>query len=141
MFNMRRGWRILILLLVLVLVAGVTFFERLWVRGWTHPLTVAIYPIASDAAGAAFVAQLKADDFHAIGAFLVSEARRWRRKAMPAPQIMLMAPIRVAPPLAQPHSALAAIQWSPAPALVRVPLHAVLGESRHGAVVCALSPG
>jgi hypothetical protein len=112
MFSMRRGWRILILLLVLVLVAGITFFERLWVRGWTHPLAVAIYPIAIDAASAAFVEQLKADDFHEIGAFLASEAPRWRRKAVPAPQVMLMAPIRVAPPLAQPHSALAAIQWS-----------------------------
>jgi len=109
---MRRGWRVLILLLVLALVAGVTFFERLWVRGWTRPLQVAIYPIAMDEASTAFVGQLKAEDFQEIGAFLTSEASRWRRNAMPAPRVVLKAPIRIMPPLAQPHSAWEAIQWS-----------------------------
>jgi hypothetical protein len=99
-------------LLVLALVAGVTFGERLWVRDWTHPLAVAIYPIAMDEASAAFVEQLKAEDFQEIGAFLVSEAPRWRRTAIPAPHVVLMAPIRVAPPLAEPHSTLETIQWS-----------------------------
>lgn len=109
---MRRGWRILILLLVLALVAGGTFFERLWVRGWTRPLTVAIYPVAMDETSAGYVAQLKPDDFQEIGAFLAREAPRWRRNAMPAAHIMLKSPLRVAPPLAQPSGAMEAIQWS-----------------------------
>ena len=112
MLRMRRGWRILILLVVLALVAGGTFFERLWVRGWSHPLVVAIYPIAMDEASAAFVGQLKADDFQEIGAFLARESPRWRRSPMPAAHVELKAPIRVVPPLAQPHSKLEAIQWS-----------------------------
>ncbi len=106
-----RNGRVLTLLLVLALVAGVTFFERLWVRGWTRPLQVAIYPIAMDAASTAFVGQLKAEDFQAISAFLASEAPRWRRSVLPAAHIVLKPPLRVVPPLAQPHSVLEAIQW------------------------------
>ena len=109
---MSRNRRILILLIVLALVAGTTTWERLWVRGWTRPLAVTIYPIAMDEASAAYVGQLKVEDFQEIGAFLAREAPRWRRSAMPAAQVVLKAPVRMAPPLAQPHSALEAIQWS-----------------------------
>lgn len=109
---MRRSRRILLLLLVLVLVSGVTFFERLWVRGWSRPLAVAIYPIAMTEATTDFVEQLKAEDFQEIGRFLTSEATRWRRDVISAPMVMLKAPIRVVPPLAQPSSAWEAIQWS-----------------------------
>jgi len=109
---MRRSRRILILLLALVMVAGVTLFERLWVRGWTRPLAVAIYPIAMDEASADFVGQLKPEDFHEIGEFLAREAPRWRRKATPAMQVTLKPPIGVVPPLAQARSALQAIQWT-----------------------------
>jgi hypothetical protein len=107
-----RAWRILILLLVLALVSGVTLFERLWVRGWSRPLIVAIYPIAMDEASDAFVGQLKAEDFQEIGAFLAREAPRWRRNYMPAPHVVLKAPLRAAPPFTQAHSALEAIKWS-----------------------------
>jgi hypothetical protein len=100
------------LLVVLVLVAGTTIWERLWVRGWTRPLAVAIYPIAMDEASAAFVAQLKADDFQEIGGFLVREAPRWGRTAWPAPRLVLKAPLRRPPPLPQAHGKLEALQWS-----------------------------
>ena len=109
---MARNRRILILLIVLAAVAGTTTWERLWVRGWTQPLVVAIYPVAMDVASAAFVGQLKAGDFQEIGAFLAREAPRWRRSTIPAAQVVLQAPLRVAPPLARPHGAWEAIQWS-----------------------------
>ncbi|HJW81002.1 MAG TPA: hypothetical protein VJ396_02065 [Acidiferrobacterales bacterium] len=109
---MARNRRILILLIVLALVAGTTAWERLWVRGWARPLKVAIYPVAMDETSVAFVGQLKAGDFQEIGAFLAREAPRWRRGAIPAAQVMLKAPIRAAPPRAQPRGALEAIQWS-----------------------------
>ena len=109
---MSRNRRILILLTVLALVAGTTLWERLWVRGWTRPLEVAIYPVAMDEASAVFVAQLKVEDFQEIGAFLESEAPRWRKNAMPTPHILLKMPLRVVPPLAQPHSVLEAVQSS-----------------------------
>jgi len=107
-----RNKRILILLIVLALVAGTTTWERLWVRGWTRPLAVAIYPVAMDEASAVFVGQLKAEDFQEIGTFLAREAPRWRRDAMPAAHVALKAPIRTVPPLAQARSKLEAIQWS-----------------------------
>jgi hypothetical protein len=109
---MSRSWRILVLLLVLALVAGTTFFERQWVRGWTRPLAVAIYPVAVNDASADYIGQLKTQDFLEIGAFLASEAPRWRRNGIPAAQIRLMAPIRAIPPLPQARNALEAIQWS-----------------------------
>lgn len=109
---MSRNRRILILLIVLALVAGTATWERLWVRGWSRPLTVVIYPVAMDEVSAAYVSQLKDGDFQEIGAFLAREAPRWRRNAIPAPQAELMAPIREAPPLSRPHGMLEAIQWS-----------------------------
>ena len=95
---MRRARRILILLLALALVAGVTLFERLWVRGWARPLVVTIYPIAMDETSVEFVGRLKDGDFQEIGASLAREAPRWRRQAIPAPHVVLKAPARVAPP-------------------------------------------
>jgi hypothetical protein len=107
-----RNGRILILLIVLALVAGTTTWERLWVRGWTRPLAVTIYPIAMDEASAAYVGLLKAEDYQEIGAFLAREAPRWRRIAIPAVQVVLKAPIRVVPPLARPRNTLETIHWS-----------------------------
>ena len=109
---MTRNRRIALLLIVLALVAGTTTWERLWVRGWVHPLEVAIYPVAMDEASTVFVGQLKAEDFQDIGIFLAREAPRWRKHAIPAAQLVLKTPLRVAPPLAQPRSALEAVQWS-----------------------------
>lgn len=109
---MSRNRRILFLLIVLALVAGTTTWERLWVRGWTHPLEVAIYPVAMDEESAAFVSQIKIEDFQEIGAFLAREAPRWRQNAVLAPHIVLKTSIQTKPPLSQPHSVLEAIQSS-----------------------------
>lgn len=110
---MRRPWRILILLLVLLAVAGVTVSERLWVRAWARPLAVAIYPIAMDATSEAHVAALRAEDFQELGAFLVSESQRWARgKAVPPPRIVLKPALREPPPLAQARSGFDAIRYS-----------------------------
>lgn len=109
---MRRSRRILILLAILVLVGGMTLGERLWVRSWARPLKVTIYPIAMDPAALAYVAQLQERDFEDIGRFLAREAPRWGRNNLPAPQIILMAPIATPPPLPGVQSKLEAIQWS-----------------------------
>jgi hypothetical protein len=109
---MRRRWRILILLLVFALVAGVTLWERLWVRSGARPLAVAIYPVVMDAASAAFVAKLQPGDFQEIAGFLANEAQQHWHKDRPAPRIELMAPVRELPPLDQAHSRLEAIQYS-----------------------------
>jgi len=74
-----RNRRILILLIVLGTGRRHDDLGAPVVRGWTRPLAVAIYPVAMDEASAAFVEQLKAEDFQEIGAFLAREAPRWRR--------------------------------------------------------------
>ncbi len=110
---MRRHWRILILLLALATVAAVTVWERIWVRAWTRPLAVAIYPVAMDAASEGFVAQLRAEDYQEIGAFLAVESQRWSRaKSIPAPRIVLKPPVRELPPLEQARSGTEAILLS-----------------------------
>lgn len=109
---MRRSRRIAILLFAFVLIAGTTFWERLWVRGWARPLEVAIYPIAMDETGAAFVGQLEIEDFQEIAAFLVDQGAKWGRKSLPTPQIELKPPLRRLPPLAQTRGGLDAIRLS-----------------------------
>lgn len=109
---MHRNLRILILLLVLAAIAGLQFGERLWVRSGAHPLQVAIYPIAADEAGAAYVPRLRAEDYQEIAAFLASEAQRWRHRVVAPAQITLEAPIRDLPPRTEAHSTLEAVQSS-----------------------------
>jgi hypothetical protein len=110
--DMHRNLRILILLLVLLAVAGTAFLERLWVRGWTRPLQVAIYPVAMDAASEGYLAQLRADDFAEVAAFIAGEAQRTQKKSYPAPRIRLQAPLRMQPPLPQGQGALANIRFT-----------------------------
>lgn len=109
---MHRNLRILILLLALLLLAGTTFLERLWVRSWTRPLAVAIYPVAVDPAAANYVERLTGKDFDEIGAFIADEARRTQKRPHPAPRIELKAPLRALPPAPQGRSALETIQFT-----------------------------
>ncbi len=101
---MRRSRRILILLLTFMLLAGLTAGERLWVRSATHPLEVAVYPVAMDAESAAYAGRLTADDFQEVATFLSVEAQRWKRQPPHPPRIMLHTPIGEWPPLSQVHS-------------------------------------
>jgi len=109
---MRRNLRILILLLVLLAVAGLTLGERLRVRDWNRPLAVAIYPVAKDDTGRAYVGQLDSAEFQEIGGFIVSEARRWKQPDTPEPNITLHAPLREPPPLARPTGLLETVVYT-----------------------------
>ncbi len=109
---MRRSWRILMLLLTFVLLAGLTAGERLWVRSATHPLEVAVYPVAMDAESAAYAGRLTADDFQEVVTFLSVEAQRWKRQPPHPPHITLHTPIGERPPLSQAHSRWEAVNLS-----------------------------
>ncbi len=109
---MRRGLRILVLLLILATVAVLALGERLWVRSWSRPLEVAIYPVAMDAASAGYVARLTADDFRDIAEFFARETRRWKKPSIPPPRIVVHAALSEPPPLEQPRGALEAIVYS-----------------------------
>jgi hypothetical protein len=108
---MSRLTRITLLLMVLVLVMAMTLGERLWVRGWSRSLEVAIYPIALDSVSVAYVDQLQSGNYQEIESYLVDEGRRWK-KSFPAPHLKVMKPLREPPPLLQPQGALEALQYS-----------------------------
>lgn len=108
---MTRGRRILILLLVLLLVAGMTFFERQWVRSPSRTLNVAIYPVAMDAAGAAYLDRLEAGDFQEISGFLAREAQR-RKKSRADASVTLKPPLRRPPPPPQGRGMLDTLQFT-----------------------------
>ena len=109
---MPRFLRILILLGLLLGVMVMTLAEGYWVRTWSHPLRVAIYPIAVDAQSRAYVAGLREADFHEIGDFLLKGARRRGLQDVPDPVIELKAPLATVPPLVQPTSRFEAIRFS-----------------------------
>lgn len=95
-----RNIRILLLLLVLLIVGGITYWESMLVRGWLRPLAVAIYAVNGDGSevSAAYIAQLPDDNFQEIARFLDQQAARHRLKQLPPTRIKLAGEIRQAPP-------------------------------------------
>lgn len=71
--------RITLLLIVLVIVAGRTWIDRVETQGWKNPLWVGIYPLNADGSPAAerYVADLSRQDFTSIETFFVREAHRF----------------------------------------------------------------
>ena len=104
------------LLLVLLLVAGVTVWEGLLVRGWLRPLEVSIYPINGDGSALteAYIIRLSVQQFDAIGDFLQQQAKRYRLQPLPDVKIRLEPEIKAPPPQTNngAHSALSSITWS-----------------------------
>jgi hypothetical protein len=76
---MWRNLRILILLLILLVVALNTYFDRVYSTDWNTPLRVAIYPIDGDGSPVTqqFIASLKPDRFRALTDFFEEEAGFW----------------------------------------------------------------
>lgn len=109
---MRSGLRVLILLFVLLLVLALTIGERAWVRSWGRPLEVAVYPIAVDEASQDYVGRLSTADFEDVGAWLSDQARSRWQQPIPAPRVVLEAPIHLLPPAPQAGGRLSAIQFS-----------------------------
>ena len=95
-----RTVRIIVLLAVLAIVAGVTYWESWSVRQWSRPLTVRIYPVNGDASIAVqrYVAGLTPAQFQEIGFFLSQESKRYRLQPLQAPKIILEAAISALPP-------------------------------------------
>lgn len=76
---MWRKFRILILLLILLIVALNTYFDRVYSTDWNIPLRVTVYPINGDGSGTVneFIGQLKAARFQNLEAFFEEEASHW----------------------------------------------------------------
>jgi hypothetical protein len=74
-----KAIRITVLLLVLVIVAGRTWLDRVETQSWKSPLWVGIYPLNGDGSPSAqsYIADLSAGDFASIATFFEREARRF----------------------------------------------------------------
>jgi hypothetical protein len=95
-----RKIRIILLLLILVLVASITYWESLLVRNWIRPLEVSIYAVNGDGSevSTAYIAQLSDESFQEIATFFDQQAARHRLKQLPHARIKLAGEIRQAPP-------------------------------------------
>jgi hypothetical protein len=98
---MWRRLRILVLLLILLIVALNTYFDRVYSTDWNIPLRVTIYPINGDGSSQSdrYIASLKPERFQAMETFFESEARHYGL-AMERPIRFTAAPqLRDVPPL------------------------------------------
>ena len=95
-----KNFRIVALLLLLALVAGISVWEGLLVRGWLRPLEVVIYPINGDGSEKtqAYIAGLSVSQFDEIGDFLRQQSARYRLQALPTMQLHLAPELPTAPP-------------------------------------------
>lgn len=76
---MWRKLRILVLLLILLIVALNTYFDRVYSTDWDIPLRVTVYPINGDGSAKVerFIARLESERFQTLEAFFDEEARGW----------------------------------------------------------------
>ena len=74
--------RIAILLGVLAVVAGSTYYQVHAMANWSRPLIMTIYPIngTGTAAVAKYINNLKMDDFADLARFLDEEAAAWENR-------------------------------------------------------------
>jgi hypothetical protein len=76
---MWKTLRIAVLLLVLIVVAGRTWLDRVQTQSWKNTLWVGIFPLNGDGSPAAerYIADLSPDDFTGIETFFQREAHRF----------------------------------------------------------------
>jgi hypothetical protein len=76
---MWKTLRIAVLLLVLIVVAGRTWLDRVQTQSWKNTLWVGIFPLNGDGSPAAerYIADLSPDDFTSIETFFQREAHRF----------------------------------------------------------------
>jgi hypothetical protein len=110
-----KAVRITVLLVVLVVVAGMTWIDRAQTTSWKAPLWVGVFPINGDGSEVSerYVRSLTTDDFVAIETFYMNEAHRYGVVAERPVRIELYPPPAEKPPMLQPGSgALGSMWWS-----------------------------
>jgi hypothetical protein len=92
--------RILVLLLVLLFVALMTWQERYLSTRWQHPLYVSIYPIAADESPVtrAYLASIQPELFKPVDRFFTREAERYRLQTDEPVRTRLRAELHSLPP-------------------------------------------
>jgi hypothetical protein len=107
--------RIAVLLLVLLIVALVTWHDGVRNTRWTVPLYVAIYPIAADQSPIteSYVRSLQPEAFQSIDAFFEREGARYGLRAQTPVKTRLREPLRELPPQrARDAGILGTVVWS-----------------------------
>lgn len=110
---MWRRIRILVLLLILLIVALNTYFDRVYSTDWNIPLRVTIYPINGDGSSQSqqYIAALKPDRFSTMENFFESEAHHYGL-AMERPIRFTSAPqLRDVPPTLDRGANILSIVW------------------------------
>lgn len=105
--------RITVLLIVLVIVAGRTWLDRVQSQSWKSPLWVGIYPLNADGSpGAhAYIANLSPADFTAIETFFDREAHRFGVALEEPVHIELYPEGKVLPPQLPQDAGPASVMW------------------------------
>ena len=111
-----RKFRMTLLLLILVGVAGDAWLTRIRSTDWDEPLWVAVYPITADQGTAVdqYVDKLQNSDFRPIEEFLARESKRYG-VSIGAPMVVRVAPRvseRPPPPPERGSQALRIMWWS-----------------------------
>ncbi|MGH8253351.1 MAG: hypothetical protein ACRES2_04870 [Steroidobacteraceae bacterium] len=112
---MWRTLRIVILLLVLAIVAGGAWLDRVRTTSWQHTVWVGAFPVNADGSAASdrYISRLTEAQLQPVSAFVAREARRYG-VALDAPiEIKLYAPLQARPPELDAHAGVfARIWWS-----------------------------
>ena len=112
---MWRSLRITLLLLVLAIVAGQTWMDRIRTTSWRQPLWIGIYPLNGDGSANSdrYVSELTPARFADLESFFAREAARYGVPVAAPVHIELYPSPRSPPPLLAPGSgALATAWWS-----------------------------
>lgn len=110
---MWRNLRILVLLLILLVVALNTYFDRVYSTDWNIPLRVTIYPIDGDGSPATrqFIDGLKPDRFRALEAFFEQEASYWELRLKRPVQFKAAPQLHEIPPALDRDANVFSIMW------------------------------
>jgi hypothetical protein len=106
-------FRITVLLVVLAVVAGAAWLERVSTTSWNKPLWVGIFPLNGDGSevAARYIEGLEVKDFASIEAFFSQEAARYGVKIDRPVRVDLYPPARELPPHLDPHPNQLEVMW------------------------------
>ena len=112
---MWRRLRIIVLLLILLVVALNTYFDRVYSTDWNTPVRVAGFPIPADdsAVTGQYISRLAGDAFQPIETFFEQEAKEHGLQMERPIRLTLAPPVTHQPPALEPRaSALSVLLWS-----------------------------
>src|SRR6266545_4206298 len=105
--------RISVLLLVLAIVLGSTYLDRLRTTSWKDTLWVGVFPINGDGSDAAerYIASLTPESFASLETFFASESARYGVTVQRPIRIELYPSPKDKPPALAPGSGMLATAW------------------------------